>query len=841
MSSQGQGTTHHRGRRPRATETNISERSSEQSRGSRPWRRRSSPVGSDSDTAADPQDDEAGPNAHVWRVYLDESVRLDEDMLQGYRESLDVHIIFAALFSAVVTAFVVQATQSLQPNYGRITSTLLLELIALQRARSPNDVPPAEISLDNAIRSRKDIAVNALFYASLALSLSTTLVAVLLKQWLMEYSKAPPGSPRDRALIRQLRYNALNAWRVPDIVDIIPALLHASLGLFLVGLVLFVCGQSELVFYIVLLLTSLTSAFYMFTSIISLGIWTCPYRTSAITAIRKLLGSSYRQLETEAICLNRAQGMSVSLMHDSLVWLWQHTLNTDVQSLVLNTYSGIPVIDDAFKDDELHKTMAYDRYSELSAAVGLNEAPVPEDLDWVQVKRLVHAVDVLSHQSAWEDNGRILSHLIRLRVRQRMTMPVWLIRAATNALRTNIHQVQDKNLARSAFVFRASAQWNVVFRTLRLLCLLSDKRTYAAMSASDLDSFLQDNPSLPTVTLPSCSMDDRLSKQLALLSSILSLCDETFHQISCSLAAIGIQTTDFSRTQKARTVLLTIYNHGLFTVINNILPVLSLVDKFSLHFHIHEVVHSFTKLSLDLDANGTDVLDPFRDRTTMTCLIKLCNELCGIGGHDLKEQHKSFLKELRRLRHRLPETAYRQAFSDSALAVQAGNASRIGASICVHQISQYRALRRFQLDVIQGDDDPKHTLYCYVTVHWLAARNIAPLKVGGDLIFGPYAIPFSSLDDTYPRGRVHGSPRQSIRTGDWQAAWRIESPERKSESSPNHASGQGARVNCPSARYVPTRRLMNTVTDEELEMAERGQAARREVTHAVGNLRFVYM
>ncbi|KAL1731496.1 hypothetical protein EV714DRAFT_283421 [Schizophyllum commune] len=840
MSSQGQGHLE-RGRRPRATGIHTTERTSEQSRGSRHRRRKSTPLGSATDPAADVQGDEGGPNARVWRVYLDESAKLDEDMLQGYRESLDVHIIFAALFSAVVTAFVVQTTQSLQPNYGRITSTLLLELIALQRARSPNDVPSAEISLDNANRSHRDIAVNALFYASLTLSLSTTLVAVLLKQWLMEYSKAPPGSPRDRALIRQLRYNALNAWKVPDIVDIIPVLLHVSLALFLVGLVVFVCGQSELVFYIVLLLTSLTSAFYLFTSIISLGIWTCPYRTSAVTALRKLLSSSYRQLETEAICLNRAHGMSVSLMHDSLVWLWQHTLNPNVHTLVLNTYSGIPVIDDAFEDDELHRTMARDRHSELSAAVGLTGAPNPENLDWIQIERLVHAVDVLSHQSVWEDNGRILSHLIRLRVRQNLTMPVWLIRAAINALRTNVQHVEDRNIARSAFLFKNSAQWKVVFRTLRLVCLLTDKRTNAAMSARDLDSFLQDSCSLATVTPPSCSMDDRLSKQLALLSPILSLCDEAFRQIGCSLLAIGIQTTDFSRTQKARTVLLTVYNHGLFTVIHNILPILSLVNEFSLHFHIHEVVYSFTKLSLDLDAKGIDVLDPFRDRTTMTCLIKLCNELCGIGGRDLKGQHRSFLEELRRLRHRLPEIAYREAFLDSAHTVQAENASRIGSSICVHQVSQYRALRRFQVDVMQGGDDLEYALHSYVTVHWLAARNIAPLKVGGDLVFGPYAVPFSSLDDTYPRGRVHGSPRQSIRTGAWQAVWRTESPERRSESSPNHASGQGVRVNCPSSRYVPTRRSLNTMTDDELEMVERGQAARREVTHAVGNLRFVYM
>ena len=53
-----------------------------------------SALGSATDPAADVQGDEAGPDARVWRVYLDESAKLDEDMLQGYRESLDVHIIF---------------------------------------------------------------------------------------------------------------------------------------------------------------------------------------------------------------------------------------------------------------------------------------------------------------------------------------------------------------------------------------------------------------------------------------------------------------------------------------------------------------------------------------------------------------------------------------------------------------------------------------------------------------------------------------------------------------------------------------------------------------------------
>ncbi|KAL1740998.1 hypothetical protein HDZ31DRAFT_7717, partial [Schizophyllum fasciatum] len=188
----------------------------------------------------DPYGAEAGENARVWRVYLDESAEFDADMLRGYRDSLDVHLVFAALFSAVVTTFVVQTSQALQTDYGRIASALLLELVALQRAGSSNNVPSASVGLEMRSFSSNDVIINALFFASLSLSLSTTLVAVLLKQWLAEYSTVPPGSPRDRALIRQLRYQALTKWKVPAIVGVVPSLLHVSLGLFLLGLVIFV-------------------------------------------------------------------------------------------------------------------------------------------------------------------------------------------------------------------------------------------------------------------------------------------------------------------------------------------------------------------------------------------------------------------------------------------------------------------------------------------------------------------------------------------------------------------------------------------------------------------------
>ncbi|KAG7443307.1 uncharacterized protein BT62DRAFT_935245 [Guyanagaster necrorhizus] len=46
----------------------------------------------------------------------------------------DVLTVFAGLFSAVVTTFVAQTSQSLQVDYGQVTASLLFELTDIQRA-----------------------------------------------------------------------------------------------------------------------------------------------------------------------------------------------------------------------------------------------------------------------------------------------------------------------------------------------------------------------------------------------------------------------------------------------------------------------------------------------------------------------------------------------------------------------------------------------------------------------------------------------------------------------------------------------------------------------------------
>ncbi|KAK0505361.1 hypothetical protein EDD18DRAFT_1017532, partial [Armillaria luteobubalina] len=188
--------------------------------------------------------EELGPLARVWRTYLAECAGFDVEMLEGWRDGLDVLLVFAGLFSAVVTTFVVQTSQSLQVDYRQVTVTLLFELIDVQRAAANgtlvNDVPHSNLTPFSDFRPTiTDSLVNALWFTSLAFSLATALFAVLTKQWIHQYIAMPSGTPQDRCRVRQFRYMGLEQWSVGFIIGLLPLLLSLSLGIFLVGLVLF--------------------------------------------------------------------------------------------------------------------------------------------------------------------------------------------------------------------------------------------------------------------------------------------------------------------------------------------------------------------------------------------------------------------------------------------------------------------------------------------------------------------------------------------------------------------------------------------------------------------------
>ncbi|KAK0442863.1 hypothetical protein EV421DRAFT_2056409, partial [Armillaria borealis] len=228
--------------------------------------------------------EEAAPVARVWRTYEDESRKHDANMVEESRDNVDVLLVFAGLFSAVVTTFVVQTSQSLQPDYAAMSASLLYESVLVQRAianGSPvNTIPPSPLNPTIAfVPATTDIWVNGLWFTSLFLSLTTALVAVLVKQWLHHYVALPSGTPRDRSFTRQFRYAGFQKWHVQVVIGLLPVLMHLALAIFLVGLVIFLHPLRKSLSWITCAGTILVYTAYAVATILPIVFPQCPYRT----------------------------------------------------------------------------------------------------------------------------------------------------------------------------------------------------------------------------------------------------------------------------------------------------------------------------------------------------------------------------------------------------------------------------------------------------------------------------------------------------------------------------------------------------------------------------------
>ncbi|KAG6919748.1 hypothetical protein DXG01_001582 [Tephrocybe rancida] len=232
-------------------------------------------------------------NARVWSVYLDEAENHDADIIQGYRNILDSLLIFAALFSGVVTAFVVQTSTTLQTDNAQVLIGLLYENNQLLRAAGNgtdlNAVPFAALAPRSPAHSSIDVWIVGLFFTSLVLALSTALLTVLAKQWVQMYTSIVPGDGKTRALIRQFRFEGIQTWQLGSIIEALPLILHGSMAVFLVGLSLHVLQLSTPICGVVASITGITFLFYFGTSLLPAIYTGCPYRVPSIFPMAQLV------------------------------------------------------------------------------------------------------------------------------------------------------------------------------------------------------------------------------------------------------------------------------------------------------------------------------------------------------------------------------------------------------------------------------------------------------------------------------------------------------------------------------------------------------------------------
>ncbi|KAF9260790.1 hypothetical protein L218DRAFT_559930 [Marasmius fiardii PR-910] len=188
---------------------------------------------------------------------------LDQDLVKGYKEDIDTLLVFAGLFSAVVTAFTIESYQWLQEDPEDTTVVLLRQIVQQlsgQIVESPQDFTPSS----SAIR------INTFWFLSLILALVDALFGLLCKQWIREHQRQiNTRTPGQALALHWLRNQSFERWHVPTILASLPILLEIALFLFFAGLLdLLWTRQSHIPFAIALSMVGVAVLFYLVTTVL---------------------------------------------------------------------------------------------------------------------------------------------------------------------------------------------------------------------------------------------------------------------------------------------------------------------------------------------------------------------------------------------------------------------------------------------------------------------------------------------------------------------------------------------------------------------------------------------
>lgn len=312
-----------------------------------------------------------------------ETVRkFDEEKIDDCKDDIDTLLVFvsspikclaitsqtmsqAGLFSAVLTAFLLESYQMLQEDTAVVTLRVLQQIASqtssytlyagmLNSTAAPLPLPPPFRPSTAAIR------VNVLWFASLIVSLVAASLGMLVKQWLREYLTADHPSPQARLRIRHLRRPALDKWRVIEIGAALPFLLQTALALFFTGLCYFTAEIHATIGHTTLPLVAAWALFYIAATALPIFLPRCPYKT---TLLKVGVQSAFRHITASATSrsgqLNSASSRAARFYSSCMHWLARYTSAADEKELAGSDIMDLEVlasVDAIQSNDELLAT-----------------------------------------------------------------------------------------------------------------------------------------------------------------------------------------------------------------------------------------------------------------------------------------------------------------------------------------------------------------------------------------------------------------------------------------------------------------------------------------------------
>ncbi|EJD51484.1 hypothetical protein AURDEDRAFT_159217 [Auricularia subglabra TFB-10046 SS5] len=218
--------------------------------------------------------EELADDANIWHVYDRVAKEDDERRTKSWDNGLNNLALFAGLFSAVTTAFIIEAQQDMKPDYAQLTFLALNASVSGDKFVQPPFVIPTSAR-----------TVNYLWIASLVLSLSAALIAIMGKDWIGMYSSRPVCNLRQWAEMRTYRLRCVEQWYMSGVIAAAPVLLHLSLLLFGAGLVVFISPDPS-THHLTLGLCLAAGVLYFVTALSAIIFPSSPFKSPATQMLR---------------------------------------------------------------------------------------------------------------------------------------------------------------------------------------------------------------------------------------------------------------------------------------------------------------------------------------------------------------------------------------------------------------------------------------------------------------------------------------------------------------------------------------------------------------------------
>ncbi|KAH7097512.1 hypothetical protein BKA62DRAFT_591351, partial [Auriculariales sp. MPI-PUGE-AT-0066] len=198
--------------------------------------------------------EESAENALVFKHYQMRAETAEANRIEGWHSTLNVLLVFAALFSAVVTAFIIESYKNLRPRAYKSTSQEAQSSSATSQTQEVTAVfPSARL-------------INALWFGSLILALGVSLLAILANQWVDEYKariRAPAESARHWSRRHRLFSQGVEEWWLGGFITSLPSALHLALFLFLAGICILLYGLDRDIAYMMMTAVGALFLFYV--------------------------------------------------------------------------------------------------------------------------------------------------------------------------------------------------------------------------------------------------------------------------------------------------------------------------------------------------------------------------------------------------------------------------------------------------------------------------------------------------------------------------------------------------------------------------------------------------